>query len=185
MEKTLLDIESELLNNNTNKKKLLKEMLELEYFGMENSEEYLTKVDLYKRLTSMGVRLIDELDEKEKLKIISHLRRLNKDVLYRISLKDAISIKSDNYLIIQRTIIDLGSELTQLYHENRTEKLKRELVRVCSTYDLNTDMDEDICVPDEVLVNHYMVCDYTNVIYTQINELLGTDILTDYGRLNL
>lgn len=185
MEKTLLDIESELLNNNTNKKKLLKEMLELEYFGMENSEEYLTKVDLYKRLTSIEIRLVDELDDKEKLKIISHLRRLNKDVLYRISLKDAISIKNDNYLIIQRTIIDLGSELTQLYHENRTEKLKRELIRACSTYDLNIDMDEDICVPDEVLVNHYMVCDYTNVIYAQINELLGTDILTDYGRLNL
>ncbi len=30
-----------------------------------------------------------------------------------------------------------------------------------------------------------MVCDYTNVLYSQINDLLNTDMLTDYGRLNL
>ncbi len=185
MEKTLLDIESELLNINSNKKKLLCKMLELEYNGLADSKKYFNNVDLYKRLTSMGVRLIDELDEKEKLKIISHLRRLNKESLYKFSLKDIISKKSDDYIIAQRTIIDLGAELEQLYTENRTEKLKRELIRVCSSYDLDIDMGDDMCVPDDVLVNHYMVCDYTNVIYTQINELLGTDILTDYGRLNL
>ena len=185
MEKKLLDMESDLININSNKKKLLSIMLELEYNGLEDSKEYFNNVDLYKRPTSMGVRLIDELDEKEKLRIISHLRRLNKEALYKVSLKDVISKKSDGYIIAQRTIMDLGAEIEQLYTENRTEKLKRELVRVCSTYDLDIDMDEDICVPDEVLVNHYMVCDYTNVIYTQINELLGTDILTDYGRLNL
>ncbi|MBE6158990.1 MAG: hypothetical protein E7159_04115 [Firmicutes bacterium] len=185
MEATLLEKESQILNINSCKKHLLQQMLELEYNGLIDSKEYSTNFNFYKKLTSMLLEEVDNLDEKEKLMIISHLRRLNKETLKAISLKDLICKKGDEFVIAQRTILDLGAELEQLYTENRKEKLKRELVRVCSTYDIAMDMDEDLCVPDEELVNHYMVCDYTNVVYSQINDLLNSDIISDLGRFHL
>ncbi len=185
MEATLLEKESQILNINSCKKELLQQMLELEYNGLIDSEEYSTNFNFYMKLTSMLLEEVDSLDEKEKLMIISHLRRLNKETLKVVSLKDLISKKSDEFVIAQRTILDLGAELEQLYTENRKEKLKRELVRVCSTYDIAMDMEKDLCVPDEELVNHYMVCDYTNVVYSQINELLNSDIISDLGRFHL
>ena len=148
MEATLLEKESQILNINSCKKKLLQQMLELEYNGLIDSEEYSTYFNFYKKLTSMLLEEVDNLDEKEKLMIISHLRRLNKETLKTVSLKDLISKKSDEFVIAQRTFLDLGAELEQLYTETRKEKLKRELVRVCSTYDIVMDTDEDLCVPD-------------------------------------
>lgn len=183
MEKSLLDRELEIIKVNNGKKKLLNQMLELDYVGLIDSEDYLTKIDLYKRLSSRAKKLIDDLDEKQKLLIISNIRRLNKEVLIGATLKDAISKKSDGYIVLQRTMIDLGLELTQLYRENRAEKLKRELVNVCSMY--GVELEDEIKTADEWLINHYMVCDYTNVLYSQISELLKSEKLTDIGRLNL
>ncbi len=151
MELALLEKELDIININNSKKQLLNKMLELEYLGLID-EDYFTKIDLYKRLTTNEKRIVDNLDDKEKLMIISNLQRLNIEKIYNVTLKDAISNKSDKYNVLQRTIIDLGAELTQLYRENRIDRAKRELVSICSMY--GVELENEISVADEELVNH-------------------------------
>ena len=175
MEKELLDNMLEIIRINNNKISILNRMLELEKNNKLDSSEYINFVDLYKRVSSNLVKIKDNLDIKERLIIARTMCRLNPIMCETITFKETISNKDDHFLVFKKTLIDLGSELMILYQEDRRELIKKELAYVYSLFGVSSGIEEPKI--DSELVNHYMVCDYTNSLYSQINNLLNNETL--------
>ena len=181
MEKKLLDNMLEIIRINDNKKNILNNMLKLELEDKTDSLEYINYIDFYKRLSSNLINTINKLDTRERLIIGREICRLNPIIYQPINLKDTIT-NTDKFIVLKKTLVDLGSNFMILYQDDEEELLKKERVReemeYCySMYGYSPDIEETLI--DSDLVNHYMVSDFTNVLYSQINNTLNNEISKD------
>jgi len=169
MDKELYEKMLKIIKLNKCKKHLLNDMAILELENKDNSDDYISLINLYKRVSSDLDKVIPELDTKEKLIITRVISRLNPVLYQPITLNDSLTNTDDQILIFKKTFIDLGSPLMVLYND-KEEMLKNQLIYAYSTLGIDITISEEEKIDSE-LVNYYMTSDFTNVLYSEVSNI--------------
>ena len=175
MEKELLDKTLDIIELNKKKKELLNEIANLDFLCMKQTEDYYNYADLYKKTSSLYKSKIDNISFEEKVEIEKYILDLNPIFGNPISFSHTISSTNEQYITFRKMFIDFGTKLLQLY----VNKPKAPLEYVFSLLGINIDSSSINVGIDEELVNDCMVSDFTNVLYSEINQFLDCNLSSE------
>lgn len=156
---TKMDLLLKLIRYNKSKLEILNKMSDLEISNSE-SNEYNDLVRLYKQIYKLQHQLLYSIEPDEKTELIDTIYYMNRSMNCGIELSE-ILVQSDEYIVLLKTLNDLGIPLLQLYELSDIEQFGEEISNFL------------------LLINEMIVHDYSNVYYYLLQQEINTNELSE------
>jgi len=154
----------DLLSINKNKIGILNKMLELELDGKKDSQDYVNFVNLYKRVNSSLTEKINTFNY-DKETMVHDIFRYDSRLAKEVSLGEIISSDEVKLLSLKKSMTDFGLPFLELYAKSNVVKYD----------DINIESENEV---NANLINHYMVSDFTNLLFYEIQECIRSNELS-------
>lgn len=152
-----MDLLLKLIKYNKSKLEILNKMGDLE-LNNNKTKEYNDLIGLYKQIYKMQHQLLYSIETNIKKELIDTIYYMNKSMNYPIELSE-ILVQEDDYLVLLKTLDNLGEPIMQLYSLLDVEQYGEEIADFL------------------LLLNDMIIHDYSNVCYYLLKQEINNEEL--------